>query len=122
VQAAIRRYLVEHNEIRGRSSGPWTLTVSQNAVCGCGYGTFISGESFGRPFSFLLWFLAHERSVPGTAGYCWRNRQDVAEGRHVLPLDMSSSAASRPASAQLGEFANGIPPFLMNYLGRFSSY
>jgi hypothetical protein len=51
--------------------------------------------------------------VSKTEGYRWRSRQEPAEGLHPAPFGMSLSAASRPASAQPGDFANGVRRFLI---------
>ena len=53
------------------------------------------------------------RNVLKTLGYRWRSRRDVAKGLYPVPSGMSPSVASRPASVQPSDFANGIRWFSM---------
>src|SRR3954462_9680638 len=47
-------------------------------------------------------------------GYRWRSRRDASESLHPTPSGMGPSAASGPASAQPGDFANGIHLILVD--------
>ena len=81
----------------------------------------ITGDEGRRPLEGGRHPTLHPQASDGTYSYKrpryrWRSLRDAAKGLHPVPSGMSPSAASRPASIQPSDFANGIRPLFRSLL------